>query len=128
VESRTKLRYAFPVFNFPAPIVILTFIIILQSSAGKHVKPAAPVDFAAYKSKLKFTAGTVDELEVFYFILFYFVSDKRSTNAYVNLFVLVFFQKIYKSTKLPEYTASLSSLESHRRAALVCTIVFVYLR
>lgn len=62
----------------------------LKTSAGKHIKPTAPVDFAGYKSKLKFTAAAVDSLE-----------------------------KNYSSTKLPQYSATLSSLETQRRAALV---------
>lgn len=49
-----------------------------------------PIDFAAYKGKLKFAASSVDSLE-----------------------------KVYSTTKLPQYNATLSSLETQRRAALM---------
>jgi hypothetical protein len=35
-----------------------------QSDSAKYVKPTAPIDFSAYKKKLKFTGAAVDLLEV----------------------------------------------------------------
>ena len=62
----------------------------IATSSGKFVKPAAPIDFGSYKSKLKFTSAAVDSLEA-----------------------------VYKNTKLPQFSASLSSLEQNRRAAML---------
>lgn len=62
----------------------------MQTSSGKYIKGAAPIDFSAYKQKLKFTSGAVDKLET-----------------------------VYKTTKLPQFTASISNLELNRRAAMV---------
>ena len=49
-----------------------------------------PIDFSAYKQRLKFTGAAVDDLE-----------------------------KVYKNIKLPQYTASLPAFEATKRASVL---------
>lgn len=65
----------------------------IASSASKYAKAPAPIDFSAYKKKLKFTAAAVDSLE-----------------------------KVYKGKKLPQYSAALPPFEAKKRAMLVSVV------
>ena len=62
----------------------------ITADSAKFVNEPAAIDFSAYKSKLRFTGAAVADLE-----------------------------KVYSSTKLPEFTASLPSFEAQKRAAMM---------
>lgn len=65
----------------------------LTASADKFGKTAAPIDFAAYRSKLRFSAAAIDSLEA-----------------------------AYKNKNLPVYTASIPPLEAKKRELTLAVI------
>ena len=62
----------------------------LQGNYSRYSSTPAKIDFATYKSKLKFTSPAVDALE-----------------------------KAYSTRKLPQYHATLPAFELQKRAAIV---------
>ena len=65
----------------------------IAGNASKYAKPPAPIDFSAYKKKLKFTGAAVEALE-----------------------------KVYKGRKLPTYTATLPAFEAKKRSMLLSVV------
>jgi len=61
-----------------------------QADSAKYVKDVEAIDFAAYKTRLKFVGASVDDLE-----------------------------KVYKSTALPQYNAALPTFEASKRATML---------
>mmetsp|Transcript_29097 Transcript_29097/g.29441 ORF Transcript_29097/g.29441 Transcript_29097/m.29441 type:complete len:160 (+) Transcript_29097:126-605(+) len=65
----------------------------IATSSAVYVKPPEPIDFAAYKSRLRFTAGAVDKLE-----------------------------ESYKSMSVPAYSATVPAFESKKRALIFSVV------
>ena len=61
-----------------------------QSNSAKYVKAPAPIDFSAYKTKLKFAGGAVDSLE-----------------------------KLYKSKSIPMFNATLPGFDAKKRDVML---------
>jgi hypothetical protein len=65
----------------------------ITNAAGKYGQAPEKIDFAAYKSKLRFTGAAVDALE-----------------------------KIYANKKLPSFHATLPAYEAQQREAVLATV------
>jgi len=99
----------------------------MQVNAAKYGKEPAPIDFAAYKNKLRFTGSAVATLEVLFSS---FASLKFVASVLMSLFCFLFFlhpQNAYKSQQLPTYTATLPAFEVKKRAMVVSPSAILYI-